>query len=214
MPNSPKIAYHRGRHGKMPDGKIIPENSLIAFDAAIKEGAQIIEFDVERDTFICHDADIPNEAPKLKDVLNLTQGKCLLNIEIKNPLASKEVISILKDALQGPIWKPEHFVLSTFDHTVLLECRKSLPNLRVGALFEGVLLPSYIDLLAEQGINNIHTEWRTLLMDAQSGSALKSAARKNNMEIWVYTVNSKSIYDALVKYGVDVIFTDKPELFK
>lgn len=210
----PIIAYHRGRHGKMPDGKIIPENSLAAFEAALKDGAKIIELDVERDTFICHDAEIPSGAPKLKEVLDLIQGRSILNVEIKSPLVTKEVVSILNNALKGPNWKPEHFVISAFDHGALIECKKNLPNIKMGALFEGVLLPSYIDQISQQGIDNIHTEWRTILMDAQSGNLLRSAALKNKMEIWVYTVNSRSVYEALLDYGVDVIFTDKAELFK
>lgn len=214
MAKTPKIAYHRGRHGKMPDGRIIPENSLAAFEEAMLDGGKIIELDVERDMFISHDAEIPEGAPKLKDVLDLVKGKCLLNVEIKSPTTTQTVATLINEAIKGPFWKPEHFVISTFDHNVLLDCKKYLPNIRMGALMEGVPLPAYIDLLSQKGIQNIHIKWRSIMMDIESGYQLRDAIKRNHIETWVYTVNSKSVFETLSDYGVDVVFTDKPELFR
>lgn len=214
MSQRPIIAYHRGRHGTTRDNLVLVENTLPAFEAALNEGSKIIELDLEREMLISHDAEIPHGAPNLKEVLDLVRGRCMLNVEIKSPLVIEALVNLIRDTIKGNDWKPEHFVISTFDHNVLLEVKKHLPNIRLGALMEAVPLPAYVDLLAQKGINNIHIEWRSVMMDIDSGYQLRAAIKKNNMEIWVYTVNSKSIYDALVKYGVDVIFTDKPELFK
>jgi glycerophosphoryl diester phosphodiesterase len=196
----------------MPDGSIIKENSLEAFSAAVKENAEIIEFDVERELYICHDPDIPAEAPKLEDVLNLVAGKSILNIEIKCPSATEATCDLLEKALESAPWKPDQFVISSFNHQVILRCRKRLPTIKIGALFDAVVLPEYISLVAANGINNIHIEWRSALMDMNYGQTMATVAKNHGLEIWVYTVNSKPILDRITKYGANVIFTDFPEI--
>ena len=210
LPRIPVLAYHRGRHGQMPDGSLIAENSLESFTRAIQEGAQIIELDIECGLAVCHGPEISPEAPHLSEVLDVVSGQCRLNIEIKSPLVTSDVCDLLEDALATNRWSPDHFILSSFDHGVLLQYRKRLPMVQIGALVDAVVLPEYIDLLALKGVNNIHTHWHSALMDFESGQEMISAARRNGMQLWVYTVNEPSLFQKMAAYGADVVFTDNP----
>jgi len=198
----------------MPDGSIIKENSLEAFSAALKEHAEIIEFDVERDLYICHDPEIPVDAPTLEQVIELVSGKCVLNVEIKCPTSTDATCSILEKALKTTTWRQEHFVVSSFNHECILRCQKRLPGVKIGALFEAVVLPEYISTLAAKGVTNIHIDWRSALMDMNCGKTMYSSAKTLGLEIWVYTVNSKEILNKMIEYGADAIFTDHPEIGK
>ena len=210
----PQLAYHRGRHGLLPDGRIIKENSLLSFDAALKVGAEIIEFDVERGLRICHDPEVPPDAPSLSDVLNLVSGKCSLNVEIKCPSTVTEVCNLINKSLESGSWKPEQFIVSSFNHSVAIECRKRLPSIKVGAIFDGVILPEYVAILASTGINNLHIEWRAALMDFAFGANMRDTAKKHGMSLWSYTINQTSALDKLIEYGIDAVFTDEPLLLK
>jgi glycerophosphoryl diester phosphodiesterase len=210
----PQLAYHRGRHGILPDGRVIKENSLLSFEAALKEGAEIIEFDVEKGLRICHDPNIPPDAPYLAEVLNLVAGKCSLNVEIKCPSTINEVCNLINKSLVSGLWKPEQFIVSSFHHSVAIECRERLPSVKVGAIFDGVILPEYVATLASNGINNLHVEWRAALMDFAFGAKMRDAAKEFAMPIWAYTVNQTSDLDRLIEYGVDAVFTDQPIVLK
>ena len=72
----------------------------------------------------------------------------------------------------------------------------------------------YLNKLAAMGVANIHIEKDNIYMDKEFGCQFYKEARKHNMQIWVWTINTKEIFDDMVAYGVDGIFTDHPELFR
>ncbi|MGA1191539.1 MAG: glycerophosphodiester phosphodiesterase family protein [Bdellovibrionota bacterium] len=47
-------------------------------------------------------------------------------------------------------------------------------------------------------------------MDFESGQEMIAAARRNSMQLWVYTVNDLSLFQKMSAYGADVVFTDNP----
>ncbi|MDZ4786546.1 MAG: glycerophosphodiester phosphodiesterase [bacterium] len=208
----PLIIYHRGRHGNVT-GKIIPENSLEAFELAIQEGADMIEFDVQTGLKIAHDP-AKESVPTLSEVLDLVGGRCAINVEIKSPSAAYDTIKLIREALSTSRWKAELIILSSFHHETAIFCKKSLPQLKVGAINDGVLLTPYIELLKKEGIDNLHIDWANVYMDLEAGSTMLSTARKNKMQIWVWTVNSIEVFKKVKDYGVQAIFTDRPELMR
>jgi glycerophosphoryl diester phosphodiesterase len=103
----PVIVAHRGASSSHP------ENTLVAFDAAVASGADLVEFDVrmtiDRVPIVMHDADVSRrtdgtgfvheltlaevkrldagsraEVPTLREVLDLLSGRAGVDIEIKN----------------------------------------------------------------------------------------------------------------------------------
>jgi glycerophosphoryl diester phosphodiesterase len=213
MTFKPKIIYHRGRHGQISNSLYLNENTLAAISQAIEESAEIIEIDVWNDLKVMHDpGDMP--APKLLEIIDLIDAQCSLNIEIKSPKVAVEVIKIVKQKIEAGKWKSSQFIISAFHHQTALYCKQELPNVRVAVISDGIPLPSYLYMLAEEGIQNLHVQWANIYMDIEANYEMRRVVRECKMEIWVWTVNSKEIYNTLCLYGVDAIFTDRPELFR
>lgn len=208
---TPLIIYHRGRHGS--DIRV-KENSQRAFARAIKEGAGMIEFDVLADLRVAHDPDPKAAVPTLRDVMDLVSGRCAVNIEIKNPQAMKGVVEVIEEALKLERWTPEQIVVSSFHHNTAIAMKRQFPELCVGVINDGVPDPSYIVWLARQGISNLHVEWLNVFMDIDGGCVMRNTAWVNNMQIWVWTVNTKEVFDTVAEYGAEAVFTDKPQLFR
>jgi glycerophosphoryl diester phosphodiesterase len=192
------------------DGNL-DENTLPAFERAVLEGAEIIEFDVWTGLSVAHDPG-KTTAPKLTEVMDLIAGRCSINIEIKSPAAAPAAMSRIETALESGVWSAKQIILSAFHHETALLCKQTLPQLKVGIINDGVLLPDYIENLHQNGIDNLHLEWANIYMDIEAGYKMREAAHKNNMRIWVWTVNSIDVYETLLAYGVDAIFTDRPDI--
>jgi len=207
----PLIIYHRGRHGK---GIRIKENTIEAFERAVKEGAKMIEFDVWDDLRIIHDPDPDVPAPTLQSAMDAIHARAAVNIEIKNPSELRFVLDVIDDALTMGCWTAPQIVVSSFHHETAVCAKKVFPEITVGVVNDGVLLPAYIDLLAKEGINNLHLEWANVYMDIADDHAMREAVRANDMHIWVWTVNTKKVFDVVTEYGAEAVFTDKPQLFR
>lgn len=208
---TPLLIYHRGRHGK---GIRCKENTIGAFECAIKEGARMIEFDVWTGLRVTHDQNPSIAVPTLEEVLDAIHARCAVNIEIKSPQAAESVMGVIDDALTLGCWRSSQIVVSSFHHKTAITMKQQFPRLRVGVINVGVVEPYYIDWLGRQNIDNLHLAWESVSMDIEDGCRMRCAAHVSNMHIWIYTVNTKEIFDMAVKYGAEAIFTDKPQLFR
>lgn len=209
----PKIIHHRGRHGLI-DGTTLAENTLAAFSRAVLEGAWMVELDVWGDLNVAHDPLTSSQGgPSLVEVIDLIKGRCAINIEVKSPSVAPDVLACIKTAIRGGDYSHEDFVLSSFHHQTAIDLKAAAPELKVGALNDGVLLPFYVERLSSGGIDILGLEWGNLYMDAESGFVLREVGRRLGMQIWAWTVNCREAYSTVLQYGVDAIFTDKPELF-
>lgn len=207
----PLVIYHRGRHGR--DVRI-KENTIKAFQRAIKEGARMVEFDVWTGLRVAHDQNPDAAVPTLPEVLEAIRARCAVNIEIKSPLALEGVINAIDEALTLGCWTAKQIVVSSFHHSTALLAKRAFPELEVGVINDGVLEPPYVEWLARQGIDNLHLEWANIYMDIEDNYTMRRAARASSMHIWVWTVNTKAIFDTVVAYGAEAVFTDKPQLFR
>lgn len=208
---TPLVIYHRGRHGK---GICYKENTIGAFERAIKEGARMIEFDVCAGLRVAHDPSPAIAVPTLEEALDAIHARCAVNIEIKSPQAAESVIEVIDDALTLGCWTTNKIVVSSFHHKTVITMKQQFPQLRVGVINVGVIEPYYVDWLGRQNIDNLHIAWESISMDIEDGCRMRSALRANNMAIWVFTVNTKEIFDTVVGYGAEAVFTDKPQLFR
>lgn len=207
----PLLIYHRGRHGK--DIKI-EENTLAAFERAVLEGALMVEFDVWTGLRVAHDPNDSALVPTLPEVLEYIGGRCAVNVEIKSPQVVDPTTEVIDDVLARGIYTPDQIVFSAFHHKTAITMKHRFPGLRVAVNNDGVLEPYYIDWLADHGIDNLHLEWANIYMDIEAGCEMRAAALKNNMHIWVWTVNARDIFDTVVSYGAEAVFTDNPQLFQ
>ncbi len=178
---------HRGTKG------YVAENTLASFQKALELGVDGIELDVhlsaDGQVMVIHDATIDRTTskkgfvnnyssselqllgiPTLKEVFELVNKKCFINIEIKDPKATKAVIELIENYTESRNWNPDLFLISSFDWTVLEEIKHLNPSLRLGVLTEEDIISAidfgrkieafsihpYYKLLSENSAKSIH----------------------------------------------------------
>jgi glycerophosphoryl diester phosphodiesterase len=155
----PWIIAHRGDHS------VERENTLAAFEQAIRAGADMIEFDVralsDGTLVVHHDADLQGqplnrltigelqaanpEIPTLAQTLALCSGRIALDVELKEAGFVDEVL----DSLSTARLSPDQFVVTSFDESVVRDARR--PGLRTALLVEGVTLEEAIERAQQLG---------------------------------------------------------------
>ncbi len=231
-----KIIAHRGASGEFP------ENSLLAFEQAIVQGADGIELDVHfhhasKQFIVIHDAYVNKTTNgqghyndysleqltqlalgenqylvTLEQVLAHIAGRLLINIEIKTTSVSKADINqqlnllnqLLLKATQVYGFTFEQFVLSSFNHPMILACKNICQHISTAALIAHSPLDSkqLAQQLHCQGVNqDIASLTENFVDDIHS----------LGLEVWVYTVDKLEDISICLAFGVDAIFTNFPK---
>ncbi|MBI5631349.1 MAG: glycerophosphodiester phosphodiesterase [Elusimicrobia bacterium] len=144
--------------------------------------------------------------PRLEDVLDLTQGKAELHLEIKSgsrlyPGIEKRVVDLIgRRRAHGWI------VVSSFDHKALYEVRGLDPGVRIGYLLGATVMKRAFAQAGELGAESLHMNLR------QVGVRGLRECHKRNLDVLVYTVNKQKDADRLKELGVDGIFSNFPEI--
>ena len=197
------------------------ENTLSSFEMALSDGADMIETDLRMSSdgriILSHDdvyrnrqinesnlVDLKMLGPiaQISDVLRLLNGDIPLNLEIKEPEVVEPLAHTLNKCMQYG-WRAEHFLVSSFDHHALARFKQRMPNIRIGALLEGIPL-RYSEFASDIGAYSVHLSHNFVNRE------FVEHAHDNGMKVLVYTVNDFSVLDKMRALGVDGIFTDYP----
>lgn len=215
----PRILGHRGASGHLP------ENSLAAFRAAARLGADGSELDVHATAdgglVIHHDPIVPGHGPiaglRLAEVRSrpLPNGEPIPTLEeALEVLAGQEAwIEIkglspaLDDVLIGVIQSsrsPERCGIHSFDHRIVARLGKRHPGLRLG-----ILSASYpLDPVAPMVTTGALTLWQNWeLVDRE----LVDAVHRRGGEVIAWTVNDSETGRRLAELGVDALCGNFPE---
>ena len=210
---------HRGAKGHYP------ENTLPSFQYAIELGCNWIELDVyavDDELLVIHDdtlerttngtgavqtasldylrsLDAGNGAtiPTLREVLDLVDNRCGVNIELKGEKTALPTMALL----EAYKWPDEAFLLSSFNHE---ELALTNPRYRRGALFSK-LAPDQWQRAARLGA------WSTNFYLNDVTRQLVDEAHDKGFAVLVYTVNKPADIERMLDYGVDGIFSDYPD---
>jgi glycerophosphoryl diester phosphodiesterase len=188
----PLVIAHRGACWDAP------ENTLEAFELAIAEEADYVEFDVRSrngELVVCHDPEPPEDVPHLADVLDWLAGRVGLAVEVKEPETTPAVLA----ALEGHAVEAERTMVVSFHLDALEAVRRHRPEIAC------VLHVREIDPAAAAGLWGIGFEepvTRERILAAQ-GLGLATT---------VFTVNDPDRMAELAGLGVSGIFTDRPGL--
>jgi len=179
-----------------------PENTLPAFERAIADGADFVEFDVHADRdgrlVVTHDPPrAGRDYPSLDDVLDLCRGRIGVMAELKTPRRYRR-----HDVVRRTIAKlDEDAVVLCFQRPPLDEVRRVRPALRtMQHVGYGVSIRRARDAWAA-GFANERVTPRGL-----------AAAHALGLKTAVYTVNEPARMLELERLGADAIFTDRPAL--
>lgn len=222
----PLCIGHRGARG------LAPENTLSAVRAAMAAGVDAIEVDVwqvDGELVVIHDQRVDRttsgvgyvqdfrlhelrmldagdcqRVPLLEEVIQLIDGRCGLNIELKGEDCAEAAVEAVIAALRTKRWTIDQFLISSFDHAQL--ARVSALN---GAIRTGLLLcgspTNLVEYAQELGVWAVHfsadfarAEW---IREAQAAG----------LWAFAYTVNDDCDVARLAAMGIDGFFTDYPD---
>jgi glycerophosphoryl diester phosphodiesterase len=218
---------HRGLH----NGILIPENSLLAFEKAVKNNYSIeLDITISQDNKIVvfHDEDLyrlcrvkkkiedmnysflkeqkiydSNEyIPLFKEVLDLVNGKITLVIEIKKHKNIGILENILLDLLKN--YKGKYLICS-FEKDILTWFKNNKPNLKRGLIYESKpkKFEKYTKTLFLYKYYKTKPDFISLDYKLLS-SPIYEFCKKMNLPLITWTIRDKKNYDK-AKTKVDAV---------
>lgn len=211
-PGRPLLLGHRGTT------IYAPENTIEAFDRALSDGCDGIEFDIrvtsDLHAVICHDPSFAHHEiagsaldllehvgarlPRLTDVLRTYAPRCFLYIELKAPGAEKELTSLLHEC------PPLHgYVVASFHPEILLQVHGLDPDITLGLICATRRqFHRWPDLPVEY----------VLVKHSLATAAHLSALHAAGKQAFVWTVNKQKHMQTFAQLGVDGILSDDTSL--
>jgi glycerophosphoryl diester phosphodiesterase len=216
----PLIIAHRGASG------VEVENSLAAFRAADRQGADAVELDIYSTAdgaLVVHHGErvgglhIPHASlreirgrplangepiPTLEDALAVIVPRMIAFVELKSVATRDE--ERLFDAIER-CGAPEKVALHGFDHRVVHRMGERRPHIR-----RGVILASH----PADPIRCLEDADATILWQERQSvnESLVTTVHGAGMQLFVWTVNDPADVVRFAKAGVDGICTDYPDL--
>jgi glycerophosphoryl diester phosphodiesterase len=199
---------HRGAKARMP------ENTLPAFEYAIRSGADALELDVvvtqDGELVVSHDPILERGvAPTLDEVFALASGSCLFDVEIKtwsgpppcpapDEFARRTLKKIRAHSLEGRV------AVMSFDFRLLKAMRALAPEILLTALTEND--PRSFSEIAGEAASAEIVAPQFLLVTPEK----VAAAQASGIEVVPWTVNERGDWDRMIAAEVDGIITDDP----
>jgi glycerophosphoryl diester phosphodiesterase len=228
--NTTLVVAHRGAAGKAP------ENTLAAFDQAIKDKADWIEFDVQENAegtiVVMHDSDFMKLAGNPVKTWETT-ADTLKDVDIGSwfdPAFSSERAPTLKQVLELSRGRVKAVIeLKYYGHDEQLEQRVidiieqtgMVDEIAIMSLkYEGIqkvraLRPQWnVGLLSATALGDLSrldTDFLAVAMGMASPGFIERAHQAGR-KVFVWTVNDRISMSRMISLGVDGIITDEPEL--
>lgn len=226
MKNFLKIG-HRGAKGHLA------ENTLESIEVALQNNVDAIEIDVHRcktgELIVIHDFTLDRttsgsgevhkktlqeiksfkaegkfDIPTLEEVLDLIEGKCKINIELKGTNTATEACKIVTKYVDERKWSYDNFILSSFQKNELFEVSKINPEIQIG-----VLSKASVDEAVELG-----HKLKAFAIHPSSGIISRDnieEMKKAGFKVFVWTVNDPEEIQRIKSFGVDGIISDFPD---
>jgi len=229
-----KVIAHRGASGDFP------ENTLIAFDQAIKQGADGIELDIQYhpsgEWFILHDLYVDKMTrhsglftsfsrddisqmriadcepiPTLLSALELISGRCIVNLEIKTPDVDQDFLTKALSLLEQQIKTAiNKFGYEESDFVISSFNHPCIVNVKT-------IMPAISTaVLIAHCPKDFASEASLMDVDGLNPAIdclnehLVKDAQNKNLSVWVYTVDRQEDIERCYQWGVDGIFTNHP----
>ncbi len=218
---------HRGAKGH------VTENTLASFAKALELGVQAIELDVHvcatGELVVFHDVTVDrltngtgevakfsqaelkaldvrggHSIPTLREVLDLVNRQCLVNIEMKCRHTAQPVSAIIEEYIAKNGWAYADFIVSSFQYGELKDMSSLNPNVPLGVLTEASVHQAWEWADAFNAVA-LHPHY-TLLTESNV-----TKAQEAGYKIYTFTVNEPADIAHIKALGVDGIITDFPD---
>ncbi|MGA8855507.1 MAG: glycerophosphodiester phosphodiesterase, partial [Christiangramia sp.] len=141
--------------------------------------------------------------PLLTEVLDLIQGKCSINIELKGLNTAQPVCKIVQEKVATGKWKYSDFLISSFQKNELFETRNSNKEIPIAVLSKASV-PEAIELGKLLNASAIHPSLGIITRDNTKLS------QEAGFKVNVWTVNEREDIKRMIEFGVDGIISDYP----
>lgn len=183
-----------------------PENTLEAFELAVEQGADYVEFDVRADrrgTLVVSHDPVGNDPPRglftLDETLEALRGRIGLAVDAKDGAGMRGALAALR-AHRVP---PEEVLILSLRIRDLWHAQRARPELR------------YVLHLGRRPNPAAATRlWGVGFRDESARPRRIALAHSLGLATTVFTVNEPARMRELVSLGVSGIFTDRPGLLR
>lgn len=210
-----------------------PENTLQAFQKALDLNSDGIELDVhlsaDGHAIVIHDETIDkmtngsgavksftlsglksfliggkHQIPTLREVFNLVDKKCFINIELKSKDVQQSVFTLIEEYVSDKNWNYDHFIVSSFDWNALQEIHNLNPKIPIGVLTETNL---HLALAFAETIQAkaIHPYYH--LLNPENVQEIQ----EKGFLVLPWTVNIEEDIQKIKSYKVNGIISDNPD---
>lgn len=210
-----------------------PENTLQAFQKALDLNSDGIELDVhlssDEQIIVIHDETIDRttngkglvntfslselksflidrkyQIPTLKEVFDLVDKKCLINIELKGLGTPIKVVQLIEEYISDKNWNYNHFIVSSFDWNMLEETSNLNPKIPIGVLTEENL-DTALAFAEKIKAKAIHPDFQ--LLNTENVSEIQ----EKGFLVLPWTVNHEEDIQKVKSYKVNGIISDNPD---
>lgn len=217
---------HRGAKGYEP------ENTFVSFQKALDMQVDGIELDVhlsaDSEIIVIHDETInrttngkgfvnalslrelkafridgKHEIPTLKEVFDLVNKDCFINIELKSYEATDKVVSLIEKYVTKKGWKYGRFLISSFDWNALQQVAFLNDKIPIGVLTETDL---NLALAFSKFIQakSIHPYFHLLTKENTA------QIQEKGLQVFPWTINELEDIQKIKTFNVNGIITDFP----
>ncbi len=231
MTMSTLVIAHRGASAYEP------ENTLRAFDLAIKQGAQMIELDLHltRDgrVVVIHDATLDQttdlkgridqltldqvkradagkgeRVPTLEETLDLTRGRARLYLEIKDPRAADQTLRLIRDRRCQP-----EVMLASFDLKLINQLGRQVRDIELGVILGSSSLnpvARWREAFPWVALREIN--YHVLCMQVElCFRYLSRRVKSDGKKLYVWTADREDQFERMVALKADGIVTNVPD---
>lgn len=210
-----------------------PENTLSSFRKAIEFGVDMIELDVQvcasGELVVIHDETVDRTTkgtgivsqltwtelqnliiedgqriPSLEEVVELCQGRCKVNIELKGVSTGKPAAELVSNLLMEEGYAAENYLISSFDEQELLDFKSICPKVPLALLLRE-LNEERLSTAKRIGVGAINLRHEALSQE------VVTEIHGHGLMLNAWTVNDQKAIERAVELGVDGIFSDFPD---
>ena len=150
-----------------------------------------------------HLAELTQQIPTLKEVFDLVNQDCFINIELKSYEVTDKVVALIEKYVTKKGWKYDQFLVSSFDWNALQQVAFLNDKIPIGVLTETDLDLALAFAKFIQA-KSIHPHFHLLTKENTA------QMQKKGLQVFPWTINELEDIQKIKTFNVNGIITDFP----